>query len=67
MNEIITAHPRCYNRSKVSVPSFKRRVINALKATGEAVIDQFILENKFLKVAKATIKGWLQSDNSNNK
>ncbi|NEQ38934.1 MAG: hypothetical protein F6K40_22730 [Okeania sp. SIO3I5] len=50
-----------------TTPSFKRRVINSLKATGEAAIDQFVLENKPLKVAKAAIKGWFQPDNSNNK
>ncbi|MHC5746698.1 MAG: pentapeptide repeat-containing protein [Nostoc sp.] len=43
-----------------TTPSFKRRVVGALQAGGETVIDEFILENKYLKVAKATIKGWLQ-------
>ena len=40
--------------------SFKRRVMGALQASGEAAIDEFILENKYLKVAKAALKGWLQ-------
>jgi hypothetical protein len=39
---------------------FKRRVSGALQASGEAAIDEFILENKYLKVAKAAVKGWLQ-------
>ena len=43
-----------------TTPSFKRRVIGALKAAGEAAIDEFILENKHLKVVKAACKGWLQ-------
>ncbi|MFN6496187.1 MAG: pentapeptide repeat-containing protein [Nostoc sp. DedQUE01] len=43
-----------------TTPSFKRRVVGALQAGGETAIDEFILENKYLKVAKATIKGWLQ-------
>jgi predicted transcriptional regulator len=43
-------------------PGFKRRVSGALQATGEAAIDEFILENKYLKVVKAAIKGWLQPD-----
>lgn len=42
---------------------FKRRVVGALQATGEATVDEFILENKYLKVAKAAIKGWLQPGN----
>jgi hypothetical protein len=40
----------------------KRRVVGALKAGGEATIDEFILENKYLKVAKAAVKGWLEPD-----
>jgi len=45
-----------------TTPSFKRRVSNALKASGETAIDEFILENKYLKVVKAAVKGWLQSN-----
>ena len=43
-----------------TTPSFKRRVAGLLQASGEAAIDEFILENKYLKVAKAAIKGWFQ-------
>jgi hypothetical protein len=43
-----------------TTPSFKRRVVGALQASGETAIDEFILENKYLKVAKAAVKGWLQ-------
>jgi hypothetical protein len=43
-----------------TTPSFKRRVVGALQASGETAIDELILENKYLKVAKAAIKGWLQ-------
>lgn len=43
-----------------TTPSFKRRVTGALQASGETAIDEFILENKYLKVVKAAIKGWLQ-------
>ncbi|MBE9009966.1 hypothetical protein IQ250_07070 [Pseudanabaenaceae cyanobacterium LEGE 13415] len=39
----------------------KQRTISALKGAGETAIDEFILENKYLKVAKAAIKGWLQT------
>ncbi|MBD2682220.1 MULTISPECIES: pentapeptide repeat-containing protein [Nostoc] len=43
-----------------TTPSFKRRVVGAFQAGGETAIDEFILENKYLKVAKAVIKAWLQ-------
>ena len=38
---------------------FKRRVIGALQSSGESAIDEFILENKYLKVVKAAVKGWV--------
>ncbi|MHC5718229.1 MAG: hypothetical protein ACYTX0_40635 [Nostoc sp.] len=43
-----------------TTPSFKRCVASALQATSETAIDEFILENKYLKIIKAAIKGWLQ-------
>jgi hypothetical protein len=43
-----------------TTPSFKRRLCGALQATGESAIDEFVLENKYLKVAKAAVKGWMQ-------
>ena len=45
-----------------TTPSLKRRTSSALKACGEAAIDEFVLENKFLKVVKATVKGWLEAE-----
>lgn len=45
-----------------TTPSFKRRVSGALQASGEAAIDEFILENKCLKVVKAAVKGWFKPD-----
>jgi hypothetical protein len=41
-------------------PSFKRRASSALQAIGETAIDEFVLENKYLKVVKAAIKGWVK-------
>ncbi|MBD2177070.1 hypothetical protein H6F42_09120 [Pseudanabaena sp. FACHB-1998] len=41
-------------------PSFKRRASSALQSIGETAIDEFILENKYLKVVKAAIKGWVK-------
>jgi len=45
-----------------TTPKFKKRVVGALQATGEAAIDEFVLENKYLKVAKAAIKGWIKPE-----
>ena len=41
-------------------PELKQRAIAALKAGSETAIDEFVLENKFLKVVKAVVKGWLE-------
>ena len=41
-------------------PSFKRRVVAALKAAGETSIEEF-LDNPYVNVAKATVKGWVQA------
>jgi Fe-S cluster assembly iron-binding protein IscA len=45
-------------------PKFKERTINAIKAGGESVFDEFFLESKSLKVAKAVIKAWLKDGKS---
>jgi hypothetical protein len=42
-----------------TTPSFKRRAAGAFRAAGESAIDEFILESKYLKVAKAAIMGWI--------
>jgi len=42
-------------------PSFRRRVSEAFKAAGETALDEFVLENKYLKVAKAAAKGWVEA------
>jgi hypothetical protein len=47
-----------YVNSGTSV-TLKERAISALKGGGESAIDEFILENKYLKVAKAIAKGWV--------
>jgi|GEM_PF-4358812 len=46
--------------NKETTNGLKERVASALKAGGEAAFDQLILENKYLKVVKATIKGWFK-------
>jgi hypothetical protein len=42
-------------------PDLKQRTVAALKAGGEKAIDEFVLENKYLKIGKAVVKGWLQA------
>jgi hypothetical protein len=44
-------------------PDLKKRAIAALKEGGDTAIDEFILENKYLKVVKAVVKGWIQPNN----
>jgi hypothetical protein len=39
--------------------TLKQRVIAALRKGGETAIDEFVLENRYLKVIKAIVKGWL--------
>ncbi|HAX79118.1 MAG TPA: hypothetical protein DCY88_25650 [Cyanobacteria bacterium UBA11372] len=43
-------------------PDLKQRAIAALKDGSETAIDEFVLENKYLKVVKAIVKGWLQGN-----
>lgn len=44
-----------------TTPSFKRRVVGALQAGGEAAIEEF-LDNPYVNVGKATIKGWMKPE-----
>lgn len=66
LNQLEQTNPTATESEKVAyvndetTPSFKRRVAGALQASGETAIDEFILENKYLKVVKSAIKGWLQ-------
>ncbi len=66
LKQLEQSHPTATEAEKVAyvndetTPSFKRRVAGALQASGETAIDEFILENKYLRVVKAAIKGWLQ-------
>lgn len=59
-NPTATEHEQIAYIDDETTPSFKRRVVAAIQASGEAAIDEFILENKYLKVAKAAMKAWLQ-------
>lgn len=66
LNQLEQTNPTATESEKVAyvnnetTPSFKNRVAGALQASSETAIDEFILENKYLKVVKSAIKGWLQ-------
>lgn len=47
--------------SVAAKPDLKQRTVSALKAASETAIDEFFLDNKYLKVGKAIVKGWLQA------
>jgi hypothetical protein len=44
-----------------TTPSFKRRVVGALQAGGEAAIEEF-LDNPYVNVSKAVVKGWIKPE-----
>ena len=44
-----------------TTPSFKRRVVGALQAGGEAAIEEF-LDNPYVNVGKAVVKGWMKPE-----
>ncbi|WP_219892145.1 DUF6887 family protein [Chamaesiphon polymorphus] len=40
-------------------PVLKQRVIAALRSSGESAIDELVLEDKYLNIGKAVLKGWI--------
>jgi len=44
-----------------TTPSFKRRVVGALQAGGEAAIEEF-LANPYVNVVKEVVKGWIKPE-----
>jgi hypothetical protein len=40
-------------------PGLKQRVAAALRSSGESAIDEIVLEDKYLNVGKAVLKGWI--------
>jgi hypothetical protein len=61
-NPTATEHEQVAYINVATNPSIKQRTVEALKAGGESAMDEFVLENKYLKVGKAIIKGWLQPE-----
>lgn len=45
-----------------SKPDLKQRAITALKEGTYTAIDELIVENKYIKVVKAILQGWLRAD-----
>ncbi len=44
-----------------TTPSFRRRAVGALRAGGEAAIEEF-LDNPYVNVVKETVKGWMKPE-----
>jgi hypothetical protein len=44
-----------------TTPNFKRRVVGALQAGGEAAIEEF-LDNPYVNLGKAIVKGWIKPE-----
>lgn len=44
-----------------TTPGFKRRIVGALHAGSEAAIEEFI-DNPYVNIVKAIVKGWIQSE-----
>lgn len=44
-----------------TTPNFKRRVVSALQAGGETAIEEF-LDNPYVNVGKAVVKGWIKPE-----
>jgi tRNA C32,U32 (ribose-2'-O)-methylase TrmJ len=44
-----------------TTPGFKRRVVGALQAGSEAAIEEF-LDNPYVNVVKAIVKGWIKPE-----
>jgi hypothetical protein len=59
-NPVATPHEQAAYINIAVRPELKQRVIVALKQGGEAAMEQLLLENKYLKVVKAIVQGWLQ-------
>jgi hypothetical protein len=59
-NPIATESEQVAYINVATKPDLKQRTIAALKEGGETAIDEFVLDNKYLKVVKAVAKGWLQ-------
>jgi hypothetical protein len=60
-NPIATEAEKITYINDETTPSFKRRVVGALQAGGEAAIEEF-LDNPYVSVGKAVVKGWMKPE-----
>ncbi len=67
LNKLEQNNPTATEAEKVAyindetTPSFKRRVVSAMQAGGEAAIEEF-LDNSYVNIGKAIIKGWVKPE-----
>lgn len=67
LEQLEKSHPDATEIEKIAyvndetTPSFKRRIVGALGAGGEAAIEEF-LDNSYLNIGKAIIKGWIKPE-----
>jgi AbiTii len=61
-NPVATEGDKIAYLNDETTPSFKRRAVSAFLSGSETAIDEFILENKSLKVVKAAIRGWVKPE-----
>jgi hypothetical protein len=65
LEQLEKSHPAATEIEKIAyvndetTPSFKRRILGALGSGGEVAIEEF-LDNSYLNIGKAIIKGWVK-------
>ena len=61
LNPTATEDDRITYMNEETSLGFKRRIVGALKAGCESAIEEF-LDNPYLNVGKAVIKGWMKPE-----
>lgn len=67
LKQLEKTNPQATEKEKISyvndetTPNFKSRVVSALQAGSESAIEEF-LDNPYVNVGKAIIKGWLKPE-----
>jgi hypothetical protein len=60
-NPIATTVEKITYVNDQTTPSFKRRVVGALQAGSEVAVEEF-LDNPYVNISKAIIKGWIKPE-----
>lgn len=69
LKQLEISNPNAMEHEKIAYvnnatnPNFKSRVVSALQAGSETAIEQF-LDNPYINVGKAIVKGWLKPERS---